>query len=85
IAQQRRHRPARIHEGGIRQAQNDHGSLGYTGPCIPRGQVKYKLRLFALDTTITAAGNTKFVDLIPLMNGHIVDAAEYDFIHYLKM
>lgn len=76
---------AEAFEGGIRQGQNDHGTVGYTGPCIPRGQIDYKLRLFALDTVLDVTAPIKFDGLIPLMNGHVVDATELPFIHYLKL
>lgn len=76
---------AEAFEGGIRQGQTDHGGVGYTGPCVPRGTINYKLRLFALDTVLDVTTPQKFEALIPLMNGHIVDATELEFFHYLKM
>ena len=71
-------------EGGLRQGRNDHGSTGYTGPCIPQGKIPYALRLFALDRELAGPARARFEDLIPLMNGHIIDAAEYKFEHYLN-
>lgn len=76
---------AEAFEGGLKQGHNDHGGTGYTGPCIPKGQMNYKLRLFALDTVLDAPPATRFEKLIPLMNGHIVDAVDVDFFHYFKL
>lgn len=71
-------------EGGIKQGRNHHNTTGYTGPCVPQGKVDYQLRLFALDTVLAPQGTPKFEDLVPLMNGHVVDAATQDFIFYLR-
>lgn len=71
-------------EGGLRQGRNDHGSTGYTGPCIPQGKIPYAVRLFALDKELPPGTRASFEDLIPLMNGHIIDAATYEFEHYLN-
>lgn len=71
-------------EGGLRQGRNDHGSTGYTGPCIPQGKIPYAVRLFALDKELAPGARASFEDLIPLMNGHIIDAATYEFEHYLN-
>lgn len=76
---------AEAFEGGIKQGRNDHGTTGYTGPCIPKGQMNYKLRLFAMDTVLDVPPTAKFNDMIPVMNGHIVDAVDVDFFHYFKL
>jgi Raf kinase inhibitor-like YbhB/YbcL family protein len=75
---------AEAFEGGIKQGRNDHGGTGYTGPCIPKGVMNYKLRLFALDTELDVPPTAKFENMIPVMNGHIVDAVDVDFFHYFK-
>jgi Raf kinase inhibitor-like YbhB/YbcL family protein len=71
-------------ENGIRHAASDQGVMEYTGPCEPRGKVDYAFRLFALDTVLGAPAGTKKDDLIRAMNGHIIDADEVPFIHYLR-
>ena len=76
---------AEAFEGGLKQGRNDHGTVGYTGPCIPKGQMNYKLRLFALDTVLDVPPTAKFENMIPVMNGHIVDAVDVDFFHYFKL
>lgn len=68
--------------GGGLQGRNDHHALNYTGPCVPRGVVPYALRLFALDYELPVPAGKEFNDLIPAMNGHIIDMAERDFIFY---
>ena len=70
---------------GIRQARNDGGAIGYTGPCIPRGEVNYKLRLIALDTMLDLPSSATYEQFIPAMNGHIVDVSEVPFFHYFKL
>jgi hypothetical protein len=72
-------------QGGIRQARNDGGATGYTGPCIPRGEVNYKLRLIALDTVLDLPSSATYEQFIPAMNGHIVDVSEVSFFHYFKL
>ena len=72
-------------QGGIRQARNDGGATGYTGPCIPRGEVNYKLRLIALDTMLDLPSSATYEQFIPAMNGHIVDVSEVSFFHYFKL
>lgn len=71
---------SRQFEDGTRQARNDHGMVGYVGPCVADEEVAYTLRLFALDTILTVPDDAQFTGMIPLMNGHIIDAAEQRFI-----
>lgn len=68
--------------GGGLQGRNDHHVQNYTGPCIPRGVVPYSLRLFALDTVLPVEAGIEFANLIPQMNGHIIDMAERTFKFY---
>lgn len=72
-------------DNGARQGRNGHNTLGYTGPCVPRGQVPYILRLYALDVALDdVPAELRFEELIPHINGHIIDAAAYEFVHYLR-
>ncbi len=70
--------------GGARHALNTYGKAEYTGPCEPRGQIPYALRLFALDTAIDLPAGISRAQLIQAMNGHIIDAAEFPVVHYLR-
>lgn len=70
-------------ESPIRYALSDHQTAEYVGPCEPQGQFGYKFRLFALDTELSLNPQPSKDDLIRAMNGHVIDAAEAPFIHYL--
>lgn len=70
---------------GALYAINDYGITGYSGPCEPKGTFSYALRVFALDKMLDADAGTSRDSLIRAMNGHIIDAAEREFIHYKLM
>jgi Raf kinase inhibitor-like YbhB/YbcL family protein len=71
-------------DGGARQARNVYGKASYTGPCDPHGKVPYAIRLFALNVPLGVAAGADRDDLVRAMNGHIVDAADYDFVHFFR-
>lgn len=66
-------------------AVNMYGHAAYTGPCEPKGVFLYVLRLFALDQVLEVPAATTWTEIVPLMNGHIVDAAEIRAQHYNRM
>lgn len=66
-------------------AVNMYGNAVYTGPCEPKGVFLYVLRLFALDQVLEVPAGAGWGDIVPLMNGHIVDAAEIRAHHYNRM
>jgi Raf kinase inhibitor-like YbhB/YbcL family protein len=76
--------PAKPADGSLYGA-NDRGIAGYVGPCDPKGQVKYVMRLFALDAVPALPAGAHKADVIHAMNGHIVDESEVDFIHYYRL
>lgn len=65
--------------------QNFYGNKIYTGPCEPRGTFRYVLRLIALDTVLDINGTVDMGTLVPAMSGHIVDIADIQVEHYLRM
>lgn len=69
---------------GMKHARADNGAVEYTGPCESRGNIPYTVRLFALDAVLPLPAGADIDDLIRAMNGHIVDMAEVNFIHYLR-
>lgn len=69
---------------GSRHATSDHNTVGYVGPCEAMGKFNYAIRVFALDKVLDSEPNTAKYDLIKDMNGHIIDAAEVEFIHYRR-
>ncbi|MGZ9096939.1 MAG: YbhB/YbcL family Raf kinase inhibitor-like protein [Micavibrio sp.] len=70
---------------GLAQALNDGGNIGYIGPCKPKGEQPYRLRVFALDTALDLPGALKKDDLIRAMNGHIIDMAVLNLVHYYRL
>ena len=69
---------------GMRHARSDHNAAEYVGPCEAKGKIPYALRVFALDAALALPAGAPPDDLIRAMNGHIIDMAEVDFIHYLR-
>ena len=70
-------------EQGVAGA-NPYGHKIYTGPCEPKGVFPYVLRLFALDSGLPLQSGATLQQILPLMNGHVVDAAEIRAEHYLQ-
>ena len=64
---------------------NPYGHQAYTGPCEPKGVFPYVLRLFALDIELPLQAGATMADILPAMNGHVIDAAEIKVDHYLRM
>lgn len=55
------------------QGTNDYGTLGYRGPCPPRGEThRYHFKVYGLDAPLNLpAGATKH-ELIEAMKGHVL-------------
>ena len=71
---------------GMGQGINDDiGNTGFIGPCVPRGQVPFRLRVFALDAPLNLPGGAKRDDLYNAMNGHIIDMAVLNLVHFYKL
>ena len=61
-----------INDGSL-QGSNSWGSIGYGGPCPPRGTHRYFFYIYALDSaTLLEPGATK-EELLESMRGHILD------------
>jgi len=69
----------------VKYGLSDHNNIGYIGPCEEKGQFTYALRVFALDKILGLQDSVHKHDLIRAMNGHILDAAEQEFIHYYRL
>lgn len=58
---------------GSRQGRNDHGSVGYSGPCPPPGPTHhYFFKIYALDSAIELKPDAGKEDLERAMEGHIL-------------
>jgi Raf kinase inhibitor-like YbhB/YbcL family protein len=64
---------------------NPYGHQAYTGPCEPKGTYPYILRLLALDRMLDVKAGATMQELLPLINGHVIDAAEIRAQHYRQM
>ncbi len=62
---------------GAIQGMTDFGSVGYGGPCPPRGSVHhYHFKLYGLDKMLEADENATKDELLGKMEGHIVAKGE---------
>jgi hypothetical protein len=59
---------------GAREGRNDWKRTGYGGPCPPIGRHRYRLKLYALDTTLALEDPTK-AELEAAMAGHVLAEA----------
>lgn len=67
------------------QGKNHAGNVGYTGPCIPRGEHKFQIRVLALDAVLTIPPGADRAELFKIMTGHIIDMVTMPVIHMYKM
>lgn len=63
--------PAETKEG-----VNSWGSIGYGGPCPPKGSHRYYFKLYALDSEIEFDSGMQREDIEKSMQGHIIENAE---------
>jgi len=61
-----------------REGRNDFGTVGYRGPCPPRGHGphRYRFRLHALDAELDAAGGDTRDRLEAALARHVLTVAE---------
>lgn len=59
------------------QGRNDHGTIGYHGPCPPDGEMhRYQFRVYGLDTMLSLPPGSGKDELIQAMKGHVVQYGE---------
>jgi Raf kinase inhibitor-like YbhB/YbcL family protein len=73
-----------VFEGGMAHAKSDYKTIGYVGPCEPKGRISYSFRIFALDTVLDAAPGISRDELIQMMGPHVIDYDEFNFEHYRR-
>jgi Raf kinase inhibitor-like YbhB/YbcL family protein len=67
---------ARPEPGGI-QGRNDFGTIGYRGPCPPRGPAHhYRFKLYALDEPVALPPGASKDELLQAMQGHVLGQTE---------
>src|SRR5262245_46750306 len=58
---------------GARQGKNGFGTVGYRGPCPPRGGPhRYFFRIYALDTTLDEPAGAARATIDRAMKGHVI-------------
>lgn len=63
--------------GGIRQGTNDFGTVGYRGPCPPRGSPHhYVLRVYALNSMVILEGGADRETFDTAMKGHVLATSQ---------
>jgi len=59
------------------QGITDYGSIGYTGPCPPPGEmIRYQFKVYGLDAMLDLAPGSDKHQLVAAMKGHVVQFAE---------
>jgi len=62
---------------GSLQGRNDHGTIGYSGPCPPHGPTHhYFFKLYALDSMIDLKADAGKDELEGAMDGHILTQSQ---------
>ncbi len=55
------------------QGVTDYGTIGYTGPCPPFGQmIRYQFRVYGLDAMLDLTAGSNKHELITAMKGHVI-------------
>lgn len=65
------------------QVSNDHGGVGYAGPCLTNGSREERIvfRLFALARSLTLPDHVTHRDLIRYMRGHLLGDAKLTAVY----
>ena len=62
---------------GAKQGKNDFGTIGYGGPCPPKGSPhRYFFKLYALDIEIDLGPGATKRELLQTIDGHILDSGQ---------
>ncbi|XGI84634.1 YbhB/YbcL family Raf kinase inhibitor-like protein [Halorutilales archaeon Cl-col2-1] len=60
--------------GGV-EAKNDYGDRGYGGPNPPDREHSYRIRIYAVDTTLDIPETSTKEDVLDAVDGHVVSEA----------
>ena len=59
------------------QGITDYGTIGYTGPCPPRGEmIRYVFRVYGLDAMLDLPAGSNKHELVTAMKEHVVQYGE---------
>jgi Raf kinase inhibitor-like YbhB/YbcL family protein len=59
-----------------REGRNGFGTIGYAGPCPPRGRHRYFFRLHALDAELDIESGADRDEFDHALDGHVLETAE---------
>lgn len=66
--------PMEFVEKGVRQAQNDFNTIGYTGPCLPTGAHRYFFHIYALNRMLDLPAGCGPADFQAAIEGNVLDS-----------
>jgi Raf kinase inhibitor-like YbhB/YbcL family protein len=59
------------------QGTTDYGTIGYSGPCPPQGQmIRYQFKVYGLDTMLDLSAGSDKHELVAAMKGHVIQFGE---------
>jgi Raf kinase inhibitor-like YbhB/YbcL family protein len=59
------------------QGITDYGTIGYTGPCPPPGEmIRYQFKVYVLDAVLDLPGGSDKHALVAAMKGHVLQFGE---------
>jgi len=59
------------------QGITDYGTIGYTGPCPPHGQmIRYQFKAYGLDVMLDLTAGSDKHELVSAMKGHVIQFGE---------
>jgi len=62
---------------GCVQGMNDYGTIGYTAPCPPRGEmIRYQFKVYGLDAVLGLRPGAAKNELVAAMKGHVLQFGE---------
>ncbi len=59
-----------------KQGLNDFQTIGYGGPCPPKGTHRYFFKLYALDTKLNIESQATKESLLKAIEGHVLSQVE---------
>ena len=65
--------PEETLDNGAKHGITDNGSVGYGGPCPPRGVHRYVFKIFALDMKLDLSPGASEDRVLRAMKGHVLD------------
>lgn len=68
--------PEEVLDDGSLQGVNSRGEIGYTGPCPPSGEHRYRFRLYALDAAVDLEAGATLAEVEAAIADHVLALSE---------